>query len=66
MCSEATKESKDKSGEDGFSCCPGDFPERFGSMSDCCAGKGDLPDCAEIVSRMKAGCRGPEGEGEKK
>jgi hypothetical protein len=51
MCSEATKESSDKSGRGGFICC---------------AGKSDLPDCAEIMSRMKAGCCGPEGGREKK
>jgi hypothetical protein len=66
MCSEATKESSDKSGRGGFSCCPGDFRGMFGDTSDCCADKSDLPDCAEIMSRMKAGCCGPEGGREKK
>ena len=66
MCSEATKEGNDKSGKGGFNCCPGNFQEMFGDMSGCCADKVGLPDCAEIMSRMKAGCCGPEGGREKK
>jgi hypothetical protein len=66
MCSEAAKERKEVGSKSESGCCPGDFQEMFSKMSGCCADKGNLPDCEEIMSRMKAGCCGTEGEGEKK
>jgi len=66
MCSEAKNECKDKSGKAGPECCPDNFQEMFSKMSGCCDDKEKLPDCAEIMSRMKAACCGTEGEGEKK
>jgi hypothetical protein len=66
MCSEAKNERKDKSSKAGPGCCPENFQEILSKMSGCCDDKGNLPDCEEIMSRMKAGCCGPEGGDEKK
>ena len=66
MCSEVKNECKEVGGKAGFGCCPENFQEMFSKTSDCCADKDNLPDCAEIMSRMRAGCCGPEGGGEKK
>ena len=66
MCSEAKNECKDKSGKAGPGCCPENFQEMFSKMSGCCNDIDKLPDCGEIMSRMKAACCGTEGEGEKK
>ncbi len=66
MCSEAKNERKEKSGKAGSGCCPENFQEMFRNMSGCCSDQGDLPDCREFMSRMKDGCYGPGGEGEKK
>jgi hypothetical protein len=66
MCSETKNEQEDKSGRTGSGCCPENFQEMFGKMSGCCDDKGNLPDCAEIMSRMKAGCCGSESTDEKK
>ena len=66
MCSEAKDEFKEVGSKAGSGCCPENFQEMVNKMSDCCDDKGNLPDCAEIMSRMKVGCCGPEGEDEKK
>lgn len=66
MCGETKNEQKDKSGKAVSGCCPENFQDMFGNMSTCCTVQADLPDCAEIMARMKAGCCGPESTGEKK
>jgi hypothetical protein len=66
MCSEAKNERKDEGSKDGSGCCPENFQEMFRNMSGGCFDQGDLPDCREIMARMKAGCCGPEGGAEKK
>ena len=66
MCGEAKNECNETGSKSESGCCPEMFQEMFGKMSGCCADKDNLPDCAEIMSRMKAGCCGLESEREKK
>lgn len=65
MRSTKKNEHKDEGGQGGFGCCPEIFREMFGQMATCCPGPDDFPDFREVISRMRAGCCGPERESEK-
>ena len=66
MCGQVNADGKDKSRNAGFACCPENIRDMFSRMSECCSGKDNLPDCEEIMSRMKASCCIPESKAEKK
>ena len=49
---ETKSKPEDKSQDNGFNCCDGDFEEMFGKMKEFCGSKEKSFDCCEMMQKM--------------
>jgi hypothetical protein len=49
---ETKSKSEEKTQDDGFNCCNGNFEELFGKMKEFCGNKEKSFDCREMMQQM--------------